>query len=60
MKLHKELQEGMAEGLEQLPEFMKLARRQQWSEAIASGPRTIPNVSVSGSREVTPSVVPSV
>lgn len=35
MKLHKELQEGMADGLEQLPEFMKLARRQQWSEAIA-------------------------
>jgi hypothetical protein len=34
MKLHKELQEGMAEGLERLPEFMQLARRRQWSEAI--------------------------
>ena len=34
--------------------------KKRWSEAIASGPRTIPNVSVSGSRGVTPSVVPSV
>ena len=34
MKLLQELQEGMADGLEQLPEFMKYARSQQWSDAI--------------------------
>jgi len=34
VKLLQELQEGMAEGLERLPEFVQLAAKKQWRKAI--------------------------